>query len=518
MIRYLKGGNLNVLMILTTVSGILRPFAFILGLILNGIYEVMSLIGIHNLAICIILFTIVTRMLMLPLTIKQQKFTKLSALMNPELQAIQEKYRNKKDEASQRRFQEETSEVYRKYGASPLGGCLPLLITLPIMFALYRVIYKMPAYINDVYALYDNIVTLFTKSGSGDQVTAMNIISNFVNNFGVAGSARGLVSSIGKYTFGTTDFKNACIDVFSYFNATNWDAFAYGTLIESDSWNALLAATGQTAETWVSYLKTTLGSDYMTQIGNMDINNLGTMLGISNLGETVTLTDLSGSIYWNTFALGEDLKSVFTSASATSIAEILNVNKFVGGMSILDTPTSKLMPGVFIPILAAGTQIIQSLITTAKQNTGTKKNQEESPMAQSMKSMIYVMPFVSGFICLSLPVGVGLYWIMGTVVQIIQQLLINLYIDKKPVEEIIQKSVEKSEKRLERYGVKTQGDGTVSYLARTSTKSLSDYSKIKAETDSSSDSSNTADSGSSSKSGSGKSISDIANIMKNRNK
>ena len=128
MIRYLKGGNLNVLMVLTTVSGILKPIAFILGLILNGIYELMSLIGVHNLAICIILFTIVTRMLMLPLTIKQQKFTKLSALMNPELQAIQEKYKNKKDEASQRRFQEETSEVYRKYGASPLGGCLPLLV------------------------------------------------------------------------------------------------------------------------------------------------------------------------------------------------------------------------------------------------------------------------------------------------------------------------------------------------------------------------------------------------------
>ncbi|MBP5183955.1 MAG: YidC/Oxa1 family membrane protein insertase, partial [Lachnospiraceae bacterium] len=370
----------------------------------------------------------------------------------------------------------------------------------------------------DVYSLYDNIVNLFQNSGSGDQVTAMNIISNFVNNFGVTGSARGLVSNIGKYTFGSDDFKRACIDVFSYFNSVNWQAFADGSLITSDSWNALLAATGQTAETWVSYLKETLGSDYMTQIGNMDINNLGTMLGISNLGETVTLTDLSGSIYWNTFALSDGLKTVFSPQSAASIADILNINKFLGGMSILDTPSSKLMPGVFIPILAAGTQIIQSLITTAKQNNDSKKKQEDNPMAQSMKSMIYVMPFVSGFICLSLPVGVGLYWIMGTVVQIVQQLLINLYIDRKPVEEIIQKSVEKSEKRLEKYGVKTQGDGTVSYLARTSTKSLSDYSRIKSEASEASDTSDNAGNGASSGSGSGKSISDIANIMKNRNK
>ena len=78
------------LMVLTTVSGILKPIAFILGLILNGIYELMSLIGVHNLAICIILFTIVTRMLMLPLTIKQQKFSKLSA------KSLQYYYKNHK--------------------------------------------------------------------------------------------------------------------------------------------------------------------------------------------------------------------------------------------------------------------------------------------------------------------------------------------------------------------------------------------------------------------------------------
>ena len=509
------------LIYLTTVSGILKPFAFILGLILNGIYELMSLVGVRNLAICIILFTIVTRMLMLPLTIKQQKFTKLSSLMNPELQAIQEKYKNKKDEASQRRFQEETQEVYRKYGASPLGGCLPLLITLPIMFALYRVIYKMPAYINDVYALYDNIVVLF-KGTVGSESAAMNIISNFTNGFGITNASR-LVSTIGKYSFETEDFKKACIDVFAYFNASNWEAFMGGKLIESESWKALLTATGQTADTWVSYLKTALGDNYLSALSTMSINDLGTSLGIANLSESVNLSELAGSIYWNTFALGDSLKTVIAPSAAESVAEIINVNNFIGGLNILDTPAMKIFPGIFIPIFAAGTQLLQSVLMQANQkNTNSRKNQEENPMAQSMKSMMYVMPVVSGVICYSLPVGVGLYWIMGTVVQIVQQLLINRYLDNKPVDEIVQEAVKKNEKMLEKYGVKQQGDGTVSYLARTSTKSLSEISKIKTEknqdpgSDHNADNSSATGSKGGSSSGSGKSISDIANIMKNR--
>ena len=77
---------------LTQTGGILGPFATVLGWILNAIYEFMSLFGIENIAICIIIFTFVTKMLMLPLTIKQQRFSKMSAVMNPEIQAVQAKY------------------------------------------------------------------------------------------------------------------------------------------------------------------------------------------------------------------------------------------------------------------------------------------------------------------------------------------------------------------------------------------------------------------------------------------
>jgi membrane protein insertase, YidC/Oxa1 family, C-terminal domain len=158
---------------LTQSGGILGPIVLLLGWILNGIYEFLSLFHIQNVGIVIILFTFITRGLMIPLTIKQQKFTKLSAKMNPEIVKIQNKYKGKKDEASLKNQQLETQAVYEKYGAHPTAGCLPLLIQLPIMFALYKVIYNIPAYVNDIRAIYNNIaVAIMGTSGYTDIMTA----------------------------------------------------------------------------------------------------------------------------------------------------------------------------------------------------------------------------------------------------------------------------------------------------------------------------------------------------------
>ena len=93
---------------------IIGPVAKLLGYIMEGIFFILDKIGIPNIGLAIILFTIVIYLLLMPLTIKQQKFSKLSAKMNPELQAIQAKYKNKKDNESMMRMNEETQAVYAK--------------------------------------------------------------------------------------------------------------------------------------------------------------------------------------------------------------------------------------------------------------------------------------------------------------------------------------------------------------------------------------------------------------------
>ena len=98
--------------LLTQYDGmILGPIAKVLGLLMNGIFWVLDKIGIPNIGLAIILFTIVIYALLTPLTIKQQKFSKLSAKMNPELQAIQRRYQGKKDNDSMLAMNQETKAV-----------------------------------------------------------------------------------------------------------------------------------------------------------------------------------------------------------------------------------------------------------------------------------------------------------------------------------------------------------------------------------------------------------------------
>ncbi len=137
---------------------IIGNIAKILGFIMNGIFEILSSIGIVNIGLCIILFTIVIYTLLLPMTIKQQKTSKMMSVMNPEIQAIQKKYANKRDQVSMAKMQEETTLVYEKYGTSPTSGCLGSIIQLPILFALWPVVQNIPAYVNGVKETYMPLV------------------------------------------------------------------------------------------------------------------------------------------------------------------------------------------------------------------------------------------------------------------------------------------------------------------------------------------------------------------------
>ena len=157
-------------LLLTQDSGIiLGPVAKILGYLMEGIFFVIDKLGIPNIGLAIILFTVIINLLMLPLTIKQQKFSKLNAKMNPEIQAIQKKYKGKNDQASAMAMQQETQEVYAKYGVSPTGSCVQLLIQMPILFALYRVIYAMPAYVSKIKeAFFPLVDKLIEQPGSAE--------------------------------------------------------------------------------------------------------------------------------------------------------------------------------------------------------------------------------------------------------------------------------------------------------------------------------------------------------------
>lgn len=184
---------------------ILGPIAKLLGLIIDAIFNMMDqLFGVQNIGLSIILFTIVVYMCMFPLTYKQQKFSKMSAKMNPEIKAIQKKYAGKKDQASAMAMQEETKAVYAKYGVSPSGSCVQLIIQMPILFALYRVIANVPAYVTAVKNTFMPLVNkLLTMEGAVEYMTEI-------------GPGLGVSKKL--------DFTaaNTFVDVLNKFQSNNW--------------------------------------------------------------------------------------------------------------------------------------------------------------------------------------------------------------------------------------------------------------------------------------------------------
>ena len=385
------------------LSSLWNPIARLLGLIMNGIYEFFHWFGVENIALSIIVFTFITKMLMLPLTIKQQKFSKLQAIIAPELQKIQEKYKGKKDEVSLRKQQAETQAVYEKYGASPMSGCLPLLITLPIMFALYRVINNIPDYVTTVREYYITVATAIQTQG-------IEVLKEVASNYE-------------KLDLSTID---KIIKSLAVFNTSQWNK--------------------------------------LMQVG-------------------------------------------LSQEANTAIKSIMDVNNFLG-LSITNTPSWKSF-SIIIPFLSMGLQFIQSKQLSVKSNS---KNDAPNPMS----SMNVVMPIMSGVFCLALPIGVGIYWIANSAITIVQQFFVNRYLGRIDIDELAEKSQEKVSKK---YTKKTTEGPSIRDLAKMQTKSIEGISEnTKDSKNSNSKELDDIDRSSENVEGSGnpKSITEIANILKNR--
>ena len=237
--------------ILTQYSGaILGPIAKLLGLIMNGIYVLLSGIGIENIGLSIIVLTIVIYTCMIPLTIKQQKFSIMQRKMQPELQAIQKKYQGKKDQETQLKMSEETQALYDKYGVSMTGSCVQLLIQFPILMALYRVIYNVPAYVQSVRDVVQPLVDGIMGT-SGYSATMTNLIET-------------LKITIKDVDFAGSNAANFIIDALYSMNVAGWDTL-------SQSFPALTDTIG-TVQSQVNHLNYFLGLN----ISNSPLNIITT--------------------------------------------------------------------------------------------------------------------------------------------------------------------------------------------------------------------------------------------------
>ena len=341
-------------LILTQYSGsILGPIAKVLGLVMNWIYMFLSnVFGIENIGLTIIGLTILIYMCMLPLTIKQQKFSKLQQRMQPEIKAIQEKYKNRRDQESQLAMNEETQALYAKYGISPTGTCLPLLLQMPVFFALYRVIYNVPAYVSGVKAAFSGIV-----EGIAATPGFQGIMETFVKDMNL-----GQIQA----DFNNPDLeavKNYIVDAVYKMPTTGWDALR-------DAFPGL-QDTIQSTE--------------------VQLNHMNTFLGLN----------ISDSPF-----------AVITSSLAAHSYLLVLV-------------------ALLIPLASYGSQMLNlKLMPQADADP-------DSAMARQMKTMNYTMPLFSLFLCFTVPVGLGIYWVFSSLTRCVQQFFVNKHIRNLDLDEVI---------------------------------------------------------------------------------
>ena len=183
----------------------------ILGWLIKDSYVLLEAIGIPNIGIAIILFTIVIYALLTPTQIKQQKWSKMMTVIQPELQQIQKKYANKKDQASQMKMNEETMALYQKYGVSPTGSCLPLLLQMPILMSLYQVIYYIPGYVGSVRNIFSSLA---------DQIMNVSNYSDILKTFVENNNIR-VFASVGE-----TLTENNIYDILYVLKPSQWDKLA----------------------------------------------------------------------------------------------------------------------------------------------------------------------------------------------------------------------------------------------------------------------------------------------------
>ena len=387
-------------MLLTQQGGILKPFAIILGYILEGVFWVLDKIGIPNTGLAIIIFTVVIYLLMIPLTYKQQKFSKLNNKMNPELMAIRKKYEGKNDQDSMMRMNAETQAVYQKYGVNPSGSCLQLLIQMPILFALYRVIYSIPAYVGRVkeafFPLVDNLVN---TTGSAEFIQGFTSANFFKKQF-----SNELFGASETFT------QNTYIDVLNRASTSEWASI-------SEKFPALAGDVNNTTE---------------------QLNHFNNFLGLNIANSPqYTIQHADGNVYLIVIA-------------------------------------------ILIPVLACLTQWINTKLMP--QAPTQDANGQENAMMSSLKTMNTIMPIMSAVFCFTLPVGMGLYWVIGAVIRSVIQIVLNKRIDKIDIDQMVKDNLEKLNEKRAKQGLppqQIQSNATISTRNIGTKEELSNDQKLK---------------------------------------
>ena len=346
-----------------------------LGWCLAQIYSVVP-----NYALAIIILTVIIRLLLLPFGFKQIKSMQHMQALQPELKALQKKYKNNKQ-----KLQEEQMQLYREAGVNPLGGCLPLLLTLPFLFAMYSVIRPpvlTPNATNPV-----PITAASIASGNTATFTLSEPLS-LSNGDVVVVSGMTPGDYNGEWTVASASGSSFQADI----GGAPPSATAFGTAGPRDSYVLLN-----------NHLPTssTLFYNVVTH-QNLNVLSINLQCSLATSGTTVQLEDVHKQPIQQGFPI---LTSTYQPIASNPTSQ-----------SVLDCGTKK-FPSAIPYVLLLGLMLASAIFMQRQMTKANPQAAQAGPQAALMKYMplIYV---VWGW---AFPAGLILYWTTANGIQIAQQ-------------------------------------------------------------------------------------------------
>lgn len=305
---------------------IVGPISKVLGVIINLVFKfVYAITTNHSLGLTIILFTVIVRLLLIPLNYKQQKSMYIMQKIQPEMKKIQDKYKGNKDPEVAKKMQVEMSKLYAKHNYNPIGGCLPLFIQLPIFVALYFIMKNSYLFVTNIGNLYTDIANQILATPNYAEVL-VPVVQPLV--------PKGMQIDISQLP--------DMLKVINKLSPANWETIQAG-------------------------------------LPSLDISNL--------------------------------------LAQKSSIEYFLGIN--------LAETVGFSFPKVLLALLSGATTFLSSWIISRK----TKSDDPNMKLQQNIMNI--VMPIMMTFFTISIPCGVAIYWIVGNIVQVIQQIFLSKYCEKK---------------------------------------------------------------------------------------
>lgn len=358
---------------------ICTPFSYILS-------AVNAWTGSYLLAL--LAFTLVMKLVLFPLSIKQQKNSQRQAALRPKEEVIRAKYAGRTDKPTQQKMQQELMEMYQKEKFSPLSGCLPLLIQLPIILILYSIVRQPLTY---------------TARYNADQVNALGksiVLSERYNALAAAEDAKGGTFSVRRAPDGSLRFYNPQTGNTELVFDDNAGSFTFTPIDENGA-----ALDDQ---------KTTTPSRPYTEVnGRVALNEETTY--IADIRDNVAHVEESYDALF-----GADTAKYGTAESLELTKRLPDFVFFDGAIDLGEKPTFTPVSWLLaIPVLTFITaffgQTLSRRFTYQPQGQGSQS---------SMKLMNIVMPLFSVYITFIVPAAVAVYWIMQNCIAPFQQMLL----------------------------------------------------------------------------------------------